>query len=87
MSLSAIPRWPLVAKAVFDGVKTDLNPADMLALAALVARIEPSSMRQVVLEPPLVVGHRRADGAAVQLPRWNLVNPVLEDLFGPRGSR
>ncbi|MGD9049859.1 MAG: LCP family protein, partial [Anaerolineae bacterium] len=87
MSLSVFPRWPLVAKAVADGVKTDMNPGDMLALAVLVARSEPSSMRQVVLEPPLVVGHRRADGAAVQLPRWDLVNPVLEDLFGPRGSR
>jgi LCP family protein required for cell wall assembly len=87
LSPGAIPRWPLVAKAVVDGVKTDMDLGDLLALAVLVARIEPSNMKQVVLEPPLVAAHRRADGAAVQLPRWNLVNPVLEDLFGPRESR
>jgi LCP family protein required for cell wall assembly len=87
LSLDAIPRWPLVAKAIADGVKTDMDLGDLMALAVLVARIEPSNMKQAVLEPPLVAAHQRADGAAVQLPRWNLVNPVLEELFGPRGSR
>jgi anionic cell wall polymer biosynthesis LytR-Cps2A-Psr (LCP) family protein len=87
LSLDAIPRWPLVAKAIADGVKTDMDLGDLMALAVLVARIEPSRMKQAVLEPPLVAAHQRADGAAVQLPRWNLVNPVLEELFGPRGSR
>jgi LCP family protein required for cell wall assembly len=87
LSLSAIPRWPLVASAVADGVKTDMDLGDLLTLALLAARIEPLNLRQMVLEPPLVAGHRRADGAAVQLPRWDLVNPVLEDLFGPWGSR
>jgi LCP family protein required for cell wall assembly len=87
LSLSAVPRWPLVAKAVTDGVKTDMDLGDLLALALVVAGMEPSNMKQAVLEPPLVTGHRRADGAAVQLPRWDLVNPLLEDLFGPLGSR
>jgi LCP family protein required for cell wall assembly len=87
LSLGAIPRWPLLAKTVADGVKTDMSPEDMLALAGLAARIDPSHLKQVVLEHPLVVGHRRTDGAAVQLPRWELINPVLEDLFGPRESR
>jgi LCP family protein required for cell wall assembly len=87
LSLSAIPRWPLLAKTVVDGVKTDMDLGDLLALGFLAAKIEPSKLKQAVLEPPLVVGHRRADGAAVQLPRWELINPVLADLFGPRGSR
>ena len=84
LNLGAIPRWPLLATTVADGVKTDTDLADLLALAYFAARIEPSHLEQVILEPPLVVGHRRADGAAVQLPRWDLINPVLEDLFGPR---
>jgi LCP family protein required for cell wall assembly len=87
LSPSAIPRWPLLAKTVADGIKTDMSPEDLLALAVMAARIDASHLKQVVLERPLVVGHRRADGAAVQLPRWELINPVLEDLFGPRGSR
>ena len=46
-----------------------------------------SNLKQVVLEHPLVFSHRRADGAAVQLPKWDLINPVLLELFGPRSSR
>ena len=87
LSPSAIPRWPLVAGTVADGVKTDMDLGDLVALALLAARIEPSELKQVVLEPPLVVGHRRGDGAAVQLPRWDLIAPVIEDLFGPRALR
>lgn len=87
LSPSAIPRWPLLAKTVADGVKTDMDLGDLLAWTVLAARIDASHLKQVVLERPLVVGHRRADGAAVQLPRWELINPVLDDLFGPRGLR
>ena len=87
LSLSAVPRWPALAKTVLDGIKTDMGLGEMLELALLGVRTDPSNLKQVVLEPPLVAGHRRADGAAVQLPNWALINPVLEELFGPRASR
>jgi LCP family protein required for cell wall assembly len=86
-SLSAIPRWPSLVATVLAGVKTDLDLRNLLAVALLAVRIDPSSLQQAVLEPPLVVGHRRADGAAIQLPNWDLINPVIEDLFGPQSSR
>ena len=83
LSLGAIPRWPALAAAVMAGVKTDLGPSDMLAMALLAARIDPATLQQVVLEHPYVVSYKRADGAAVQLPNWDLINPVIEQLFGP----
>jgi LCP family protein required for cell wall assembly len=83
LSLNAIPRWPQLAATVIDSVRTDLSTGEMLALAVLAARIDLSTLKQVVLEHPLVFSHRRADGAAVQLPDWDLINPVLADLFGP----
>jgi hypothetical protein len=40
------------------------------------------AMKRVVLEKPLVYGYKRpSDGASVQLPKWDLINPVLADLF------
>jgi LCP family protein required for cell wall assembly len=87
LSLDAIPRWPLLAKTVLEGVRTDLSQAELLALTLLAAQIEPAELQQIVLEHPLVVSHRRADGAAVQLPNWALIHPVLETLFGARISR
>ena len=87
LDLSAVPRWPSLAATIADGIKTDMDLGDMLALAFFAARIDTTNLRQVVLEPPLVAGHRRADGAAVQLPNWDRINPVIEELFGPRASR
>ena len=84
LSLDAIPRWPQLAATVIDSVRTDLSTGELVALAVLAARIDLSTLKQVVLEHPLVFSHRRADGAAVQLPNWDLINPVLADLFGPR---
>jgi LCP family protein required for cell wall assembly len=87
LSPSAILRWPLLATTILEGVRTDLSRAELLAVALLASQVEPSWMERVVLEHPLVTSHRRADGAAVQLPNWALINPVLATLFGPRASR
>jgi LCP family protein required for cell wall assembly len=87
LSLSAVPRWPSLAATIADGVRTDMDTGKLLTLAFLAVEMDTSNLKQVVLEPPLVTGHRRADGAAVQLPNWNLINPVLVELFGPPASR
>jgi polyisoprenyl-teichoic acid--peptidoglycan teichoic acid transferase len=82
LSLSAIPRWPKLAAVSLDSIRTNLEIDELLALVFSAARIDMSKLKQVVLEHPLVFSHRRADGAAVQLPQWDLINPVLVDLFG-----
>jgi LCP family protein required for cell wall assembly len=84
LRLDAIPRWPSLAATVLDSVKTDMSAGKLLAVAFSALTIEPSRLKQAVLEPPLVVAHRRADGAAVQLPQWERIDPLLDDLFGPR---
>jgi LCP family protein required for cell wall assembly len=83
LSWSAVPRWPLVAVAMLDGVKTNLGPAPMLAIALAAVQKDASEVNRVVLEHPLVVSHRRGDGADVQLPKWELINPVIKAMFGP----
>jgi LCP family protein required for cell wall assembly len=83
LSWSAVPRWPLAAVAMVDGVKTNLGPGPMLAVALTAVQKDASEVNRVVLEHPFVVGHRRGDGADVQLPRWELINPVIKAMFGP----
>jgi LCP family protein required for cell wall assembly len=87
LRLGAIPRWPSLLASVLDGAKTNLDVGYLFRLALYAAQMDTSTLKQVVLEHPLVVGHQRADGAAVQLPNWDLIDPVLDDLFGPRSSR
>ena len=84
LSLGAIPSWPSLAQIALDAAKTDLDGAEMLGLALLAARVEPSNLEQVVLERPYVAGYRRADGAAVQLPNWDLINPLVAEMFPSR---
>jgi len=80
---SSIVRWPALASTVLDGVKTDLGLGGLARLAFLAARMDLSNLQQVVLEHPLVSSYTRADGAAVLLPRWDLINPVIGEMFGP----
>jgi LCP family protein required for cell wall assembly len=87
LSLEAIPRWPSVARAVTEAIQTDLAPRQMLGLALRAARLDLSRFQQVVLERPYVSSYRRSDGAAVQLPNWELIHPLVEQLFGSRAPR
>jgi hypothetical protein len=57
------------SSAVRGQIQTDMSPGELLAVAFSALTIEPSHLKQAVLEPPLVRAHRRADGAAVQLPQ------------------
>jgi len=84
LSGAGVVRWPALASAVLDGVKTDLGMGRLLRLAYLAARIDLGSLQQVVLEHPLVSSFTRYDGAQVLLPQWALINPVIEELFGTR---
>ncbi len=81
LSLGAIPRWPSLAAVILEAVKTDLGLGEMLSLGLSSVRTDPASVEQVVLKSPYVVSHRRNDGAAVQLPNWELINPLLAELF------
>ena len=81
LTADAIPRWPAVAAAILDSVKTDMGPAELAALTFAGARVDPAHLERLVLEDPYVYGYRRADGAAIQLPNWELIRPAVAALF------
>jgi LCP family protein required for cell wall assembly len=83
LSPGAFIRWPQLARTVLDGIQTDMGLRELYALAIFVAKINPRDFRQVVIEYPLVFDHRRADGADVQLPNWEFLDPLIAELFGP----
>lgn len=87
LSPAAILHWPALAAAILDGTQRGIDVAQIPGLALAILRLDPTNLKQVVLEPPLVYGYRRADGAAIQLPRWDLINPVLDDLFGRQEAK
>jgi LCP family protein required for cell wall assembly len=81
LNLNLLPKLPTLASTMMDTVKTDMTLDDMLQLAELAPEIDMGNVKQVVIQKPLVYGYRREDGAAVQLPKWDLIDPVVADLF------
>ena len=53
----------------------------MKDLALLAPKIDLENVQSAVLEKPLVYGYRTESGAAVQLPKWDLIDPLIDELF------
>jgi hypothetical protein len=81
LSLNLIPKLPTLASTMMDTVMTDMNLDEMLELARLAPQIDLGNIKSVVIKKPMVYGYRTENGAAVQLPKWDLINPVVADLF------
>jgi LCP family protein required for cell wall assembly len=81
LNTNLIPEFPELVTTIMDMVNTDMTLEAVLELAWLMPHIDTANPRQVVLEEPLVYSHRPEVGAAVQLPRWGLIKPVIADLF------
>jgi LCP family protein required for cell wall assembly len=81
LGLNLLPKLPSLLATTGSMVKTDMTVDDMLELARLAPQIDMANIKQQVIQKPLVYGYRTEKGAAVQLPRWDLINPVIADLF------
>jgi LCP family protein required for cell wall assembly len=82
LNLNLIPELPQLVTTLKGSVETDMTLEEMLELARLIPDIDAENLTQVVLEEPLVYSHRREDGAAVLLPRWDSISATLAELFG-----
>jgi LCP family protein required for cell wall assembly len=81
LSLNLIPKLPALAATMLDTVKTDMTLEEMVDLARLAPQVDMANLKRVVIQKPMVYGYRTEAGAAVQLPKWDLIDPVLDDLF------
>jgi len=79
--VNLIAKMPSLAATMMDSVKTDMTLDEMKELSLLVPDIDPESIKSVVIKKPMVSGYRTEKGGAVQLPKWDLINPVLADMF------
>jgi len=80
LNLNLIPKLPALAATMGNMVKTDMSLEEMGELALLAPQIDMGNMKRVVIQKPMVYG-QRVNGAAVQLPRWDLINQAVSDLF------
>ena len=81
LNLNLIPKLPALAATMLDTIKTDMTLDEMIELARLAPQIDMSNIKSVVIQKPMVYGYRTEKGGAVQLPKWDLINPIVDDLF------
>jgi hypothetical protein len=82
LGLNLIPKLPSLLATAGSMVKTDMTAGEMIELARLAPEVDLENIERVVLKKPMVYGYRvPATGAAVQLPRWDLIHEALAELF------
>lgn len=77
------PRLPLVYAVVVDNVDTDLGFWDVLLLAPTLYRVGAEGIEHHAITREMTESWTTPSGAAVLLPRWEAIQPLIEGLFTP----
>jgi LCP family protein required for cell wall assembly len=79
--LNLITKLPSLFATMGNMVKTDMTLNEMKDLALLAPQIDLGNIQSAVIEKPLVYGYRTEAGAAVQLPKWELIDELVAEMF------
>lgn len=79
---SAWPRLPFLIIALQSAVDTNLTLPDLIGALPTLVQVGPEKIDRRVIEGDLVQPFTTSGGAAVQLPVWERINPVLREMFG-----
>jgi LCP family protein required for cell wall assembly len=77
------PRLPVVLWAMVEHVETNLGPVGMTQLAVTALRVGPDGIEHHVIDSDMTRPWTTPTGGAVLLPRWDVINPLVERVFGP----
>ncbi|MEA3377557.1 MAG: LCP family protein [Chloroflexota bacterium] len=74
-------RLPAVSRAVLENVETNLGPVEMVQVSVTVLRVGADGMEHRLIDRELTQPWTTPTGGAVLLPRWEAINPLVEELF------
>ncbi len=74
---------PRVYQAFHSAVDTDLTLRDMVRLILTWKLAGEGAMETIVIDGSMTTPFRTAQGAAVLLPRWDLIHAVVQTTFTP----
>jgi LCP family protein required for cell wall assembly len=76
------PRLPAVFRALILHVDTDIGPGEVIQLAVTGLRVGPEGIEHHVIDQDMTRPWTTPTGGAVLLPRWEAINPLVDDVFG-----
>jgi anionic cell wall polymer biosynthesis LytR-Cps2A-Psr (LCP) family protein len=74
---------PAVFEAIFTRVDTDLRPWEMLNMGVTLLRVGPEGIEHHVIDREMVSPWTTPSGGAVLLPNWELIGPLIQQVFAP----
>lgn len=77
------PRWPTVLLILLDNVDTDLGAGDWMRLAVTLQRVGPENVERRTIDRSMTDPWTTPSGGSVLLPRWDVIRPVIQELFTP----
>jgi LCP family protein required for cell wall assembly len=77
------PRLPAVLRAAMKHVQTNLGPIEMLQLSVTALRVGADDVDHQVIDRDMTRPWTTPTGGAVLLPRWDVIDPVVEAMFAP----
>ncbi|MFM8320203.1 MAG: LCP family protein, partial [Chloroflexota bacterium] len=76
------PRLPLVLRAAFNAIDTNLPAWQWPRLGFALLRTGPNGIDSHVIDRQMVSPFTTSDGAMVLAPNWDAIRPLLEQVFG-----
>ena len=83
--LAAPQTWPrllAVFRAVTRHVETNLGPVEMVQVGVTALRVGADGIDHRVIDRDMTQPWTTPTGGAVLLPRWDVIEPVVKELFG-----
>jgi anionic cell wall polymer biosynthesis LytR-Cps2A-Psr (LCP) family protein len=81
-SPEGLMRLPAVVSAGLGHLDTNLGPVEMLQRGVTALRVNPDHLKHQVVDRDMVQSWTTPTGGAVLLPRWDVIKPVVAELFG-----
>jgi anionic cell wall polymer biosynthesis LytR-Cps2A-Psr (LCP) family protein len=81
MRPSKLVRLPLVLRALFRSVDTDIPIWLWPRLAFMVLRLGTDGIDNRTINRDMVTPFTTSEGAQVLAPNWELINPVVDEMF------
>jgi anionic cell wall polymer biosynthesis LytR-Cps2A-Psr (LCP) family protein len=76
------PRLPAMMGAVIEHVDTDIGLGGLVELAVTGLRVGPDGIEHHVIDCDMTRPWTTPTGGAVLLPRWEAIDPLVEEVFG-----
>jgi LCP family protein required for cell wall assembly len=83
LNLEILPRLPELLQALSDTFYTDLSPTTIVRLAEMAARVDPDSIRSVVIDRSRLDPTQRQPGDEPSLlyPDWDKIHALVDEVF------